>query len=208
MTLYKPTKHLYNATMSSTMLPSKEDSMTSGFLQILSLTFRKPTLNPNLGGCVRGPGGVKRGGGVRIMLETWNSVSTHTYVVWENIPFSTKVLLVLLMSTFFCKKQKTVNKNVSFTDYASGIRLPNCSKLAINRKNDNDATICWNDVIINIFDVILFLLSSLGTGQSFMSISSLVLELWQFTFIIDWPEIRKSEIPPSEFCLMSEDWGK
>ena len=27
-------------------------------------------------------------------------------------------------------------------------------------------------------------------------------------FIRDWPEIRKSEIPPSEFCPISEDWGK
>ena len=35
------------------------------------------------------------------------------------------------------------------------------------------------------FDVILFLLSSLVNGPSFMSISSLVLELWQFSFIID-----------------------
>ena len=42
----------------------------------------------------------------------------------------------------------------------------------------------------------------------FMSISSLVLELWQFSFIGDWPEIRNSEIPPSEFCLISGDWGK
>ena len=56
------------------------------------------------------------------------------------------------------------------------------------------------------FDVVLFLLSSLVTGPSFMSISSLVLELWQFSFIRDWPEIRKSEIPPSEFCPISEDW--
>ena len=52
------------------------------------------------------------------------------------------------------------------------------------------------------------LLSSLVTGPSFMSISSLVLELWQFSFIRDWPEIRKSEIPPSEFCPISGDWGK
>ena len=51
----------------------------------------------------------------------------------------------------------------------------------------------------HFFDVALFLLSSLVTGSSFMSISSLVLELWQFSFIRDWPEIRKSEIPPSEF---------
>ena len=27
-------------------------------------------------------------------------------------------------------------------------------------------------------------------------------------FVRDWPEIRKSEIPPSEFCPISEDWGK
>ena len=45
------------------------------------------------------------------------------------------------------------------------------------------------------FNNVLFLLSSLVTGQSFMSISSLVLKLWQFPFIRDWPEIRKSEIP-------------
>ena len=58
------------------------------------------------------------------------------------------------------------------------------------------------------FDVVLFLLSILVTGRSFMSISSLILELWQFSFIRDWPEIRKSEIPPSEFCPISGDWGE
>ena len=60
----------------------------------------------------------------------------------------------------------------------------------------------------NFFDVVLFLLSSLVTGPSFMSISSLVLELWQFSFIRDWPEILKSEIPTSNFCPISGDWGK
>ena len=28
----------------------------------------------------------------------------------------------------------------------------------------------------------------------------------QFTLVNDWPEIRKSEIPPSEFCPISGDW--
>ena len=60
----------------------------------------------------------------------------------------------------------------------------------------------------NFLEVVLFLLSSLVTGPSFMSISSLVLELWQFYFIRDWPEIRKSEIPSSEFCPMSGDGGE
>ena len=60
----------------------------------------------------------------------------------------------------------------------------------------------------NFFDVILLLLSSLVTGPSFLWISSLVLELSQFTFIRDWPEIRKLEISPSKFCLISGDWSK
>ena len=60
----------------------------------------------------------------------------------------------------------------------------------------------------NFVEVILFLLSSLVTHPSFMSISSLGLELWQFYFIRDWPKIRKSEIPPSGFCPISWDGGK
>ena len=60
----------------------------------------------------------------------------------------------------------------------------------------------------NFFDVVLFLLSHLVTGPSFMSISSLVLELWQFSFVRYLTEIRKSKIPPSEFCPVSGDWGK
>ena len=60
----------------------------------------------------------------------------------------------------------------------------------------------FSDIISssNIFDVVLFLLSNLVTGPSFIPILSLVLELWQFSFIRDWPEIRKSEITSSEFC--------
>ena len=44
----------------------------------------------------------------------------------------------------------TFYENVSFTGYTSGIRLPNCSKLAINRKNNNDVTIYRNDVIVTL----------------------------------------------------------
>ena len=55
------------------------------------------------------------------------------------------------------------------------------------------------------FDVAVFLLSCLVTGPSFMSIWSLVPELWQFSFIKDWPKNQKLEIPPSEFCSISGD---
>ena len=33
----------------------------------------------------------------------------------------------------------------------SGIRLTDCSKLAINLKSDNGITICWYDVIVHFF---------------------------------------------------------
>ena len=53
------------------------------------------------------------------------------------------------------------------------------------------------------FDMTYCLLSSLVTCPIFMSISLLVLELRQFSFII-W----KSELCLSRFCPISEDWGK
>ena len=96
----------------------------------------------------------------------------------------------------------TVDENAEFTDYVFGIRFLDSSKLAMNQKNDNDVAICRHDIIV------LYLLSSLVSGPRFMSISSLVQELWQFTFIRDWPEILKSGIPLSEFCPISGDWGE
>ena len=69
-------------------------------------------INPNLGGLFRVCFEVVGAGGkitapclkiVCIMLETLH-VSTDPYVVSENIPFSTKVLLILLMSSFCCEK--------------------------------------------------------------------------------------------------------
>ena len=52
---------------------------------------------------------------VRIMLEQIWHVSTHTHVVLETISFSTKALLILLMSVFFCKKSTFFGKNSTFT---------------------------------------------------------------------------------------------
>ena len=102
----------------------------------------------------------------------------------------------------------TVNENVSFTYCTFTIRLLDCSRLAINWKTDNDITISQHYVGVSFFDVGLFLLWSLVTGPSFMSISSLFLELRQFSLARDWPELRKSEIPPSEFHQIYGDWGK
>ena len=61
---------------------------------------------------------------------------------------------------------------------------------------------------LNFFGIALFLLSHLVTGPSFVSMSSMVLELWQFPFIRDWLEIKKLEIPPSVFCPISRGWSE
>ena len=46
----------------------------------------------------------------------------------------------------------------------------------------------------SFMDVVLFPLSNLVTVPSFMSISALVLQLWQFCFIRDWSEIRYTPV--------------
>ena len=132
---------------------------------------------------------------VRIMLETWNLVRELCYRLFSSV-FS------------FVRWKVAINEYISVTDYASGIRLPDCSKLAINRKKDNDVTIFQHDVIDKFFWRYFVSLVKFSFWSSFMSISSLVMELLQFSFISDWPEIRKSETPPSEFCPISVDWDK
>ena len=62
-------------------------------------------------------------------------------------------------------------------------------------------------LLSDFFDVVLFLLSSLVAGPSFMSILLLVLQLRKFSFIRDWTEIQKLELPPSNFCPISGDRG-
>ena len=59
--------------------------------------------------------------------------------------------------------------------------------------------------IVNFLDVFLVKFSY---WSKFQIKSLLVLELYQFLFIRDWPEILKSEIPSSEFSPISGDWGK
>ena len=44
-----------------------------------------------------------------------------------------------------------MNESISLADYAPGIRLPDCSKLAINWKNNNDVTIYRYDVVGKLF---------------------------------------------------------
>ena len=97
---------------------------------------------------------------------------------------------------------------MKFIDYASRIWLPDCSRLAINWKHDNDVTVCGHDVIVKVFWGCFVSHVKLVTGLNFMSISSVVLELWQFSFLRNWPEIQKLEILPSEIWSIFENWGE
>ena len=87
----------------------------------------------------------------------------------------------------FCKAKGYYYWKHNVCRLVARIWPPDCSKLGKNKKNDNDVTISDMTSTSNFFDDVLFLLSSLVTCPSFMSISSLVLELWQFSFIRDWP---------------------
>ena len=58
----------------------------------------------------------------------------------------------------------------------------------------------------NFFHVALFLLSGLVTGPSFMSIWSLVLELWQFSFIRDKGLTRNPEIGNTPVWVLPNIW--
>ena len=44
-----------------------------------------------------------------------------------------------------------ITENITFADSVSGIRPPDCSKLAKNPKNDNDVTIFRHDVNVKFF---------------------------------------------------------
>ena len=87
-----------------------------------------------------------------------------------------------------------------------GFRIsPIGHKLEKGQWRHNFPTWSHRQIFLTLF---CFSYKSLVTGPCFISISSLVLELWQFSFIRDWREIQKSEIPSSEFCPISGDWSK
>ena len=47
----------------------------------------------------------------------------------------------LVLFSVFVRQNVTITENITFADSVSGIRPPDCSKLAKNPKNDNDVII-------------------------------------------------------------------
>ena len=116
--------------------------------------------------------------------QNQNTYWSHKFDVFQFIKRLWYINFLVLFSVFVQQKD-TIDENINFTGYGSRIQLPDCSKLAVNWKNGNDIIIFWHDIIVTRFDDVLFLLSSLTTGANFISIASLVLELWHFPFIKD-----------------------
>ena len=84
--------------------------------------------------------------------------------------------------------------------------LPDCSKLAIKWENSNDVTIFQNDVIVNFFwccFVFLVKFSYLSKSHVNIITGSGVMTISFYNRLT-----RNLEIPPSEFCPISGDWGK
>ena len=107
-------------------------------------------------------------------LSDFNWTQTHNHLVckrtFNHLAFTQRYIVrdfLVLLSVFV--KKVTVSENISFIDYAFRNRLPDCSKLTINRKNDNDVTICRHGIIVKFFRSCF--VSFVKFGLSFISIS-------------------------------------
>ena len=121
---------------------------------------------------------------VRIKLEAWNLVCKCTHI-WS-----------LRKYTF------------QYQDSLSGIRLADCSKLGIKRKNDNDVTICYYDAIVRFLwrcCVSLVKFSYLSKMHVNIIIGSGVMTILVYKGLTRKPEIGK---PVSGFCAISGDSGE
>ena len=97
-------------------------------------------------------------------------------------------------------------KMLCFADAASGIRLADCSKLAINRKNKNDVTICRHDAIVIFFWLNHISFVKFKYWSKFhvnIVTGSRVMTIFLYRGLTGNPEI-----PSSEFYPISGEWGE
>ena len=72
-------------------------------------------------------------------------VQKSTFTQSSSVRAVLKIFLVLF--SVFVRQKVAITENITFADSVSGIRSPDCSKLAKNPENDNDVTIFRHDVI-------------------------------------------------------------
>ena len=125
-------------------------------------------------------------------------------IVWGlylNILYKTILRVLFLV---FVRRKFIITENESFIDHVSGNWISNGYKMALMFFRNRLQYAYMTSSSIWFGFTVLFL-SSLITGPSFMSISRLVLELWNFSFIEDWKKIWRSEITPSDFFSIPRD---
>ena len=114
----------------------------------------------------------------------------------------------LVLFSVFVRQKVTVTENITSADSVSGIRPPDCSKLAKNPKNDNDVTIFRHDVNVNFFWLCFVSLVKFSYWSTFhvnIFTGSGIMTIFFYKGLTRNPEI---EIPFFEFCSVSGDWGK
>ena len=87
------------------------------------------------------------------------------------------------------------NENISLADSTSGMWLPDCSKLAINWKNDNDIIIFQHDVIVKLFwrcFVSLVKFSYLSNFNVNIITDSGIMTIFSYNGLTRNPEIRNN----------------
>ena len=92
---------------------------------------------------------------VSIFLQTI-SIFYKNYYLHSKHQYESCVRDPLVLFSVFVKEKVTINENISFTDYTSGLRRLNCFKLVINSKNDNDVTNSDITPLSDFFDIAVF----------------------------------------------------
>ena len=108
----------------------------------------------------------------------------------------------------FCETKTLFNENLSFTDYASRIRCPDCSKLARNWQKYNGVTICQLDAIINFFMIFVSLpkFSYWSKIPVNMSTGSGVITIFFYKGLTRKPEIRNTPFYVATYNTFWESW--
>ena len=122
------------------------------------------------------------------------SIFLQIYSVFQKIvpvlkSNSMRAVLEIFSSVFsWCKMKGYYSWKCKY--YRRCVHNPASGLLHIGHKLGkwNDFEVCRYKVILSFFDDVAFFLSSLFTVPSYMSVSLLVLELWQFSFIKDWQQ--------------------
>ena len=92
---------------------------------------------------------------VSIFLQTISIFYKKQYL-YSKHQYESCVRDSLVLFSVFVKEKVTINENISFTDYTSGLRRLNCFKLVINSKNDNDVTNSDITPLSDFFDIAVF----------------------------------------------------